>query len=277
MTIAKEDQDSCRDLKAVPVAYRCGRVWCDGAVTVSARPKASRRSFYAFRFLCLALFLCRFKRAEVSVPSLSPAIDEGGSLVTQRLVRSPAIIVREVIGQARPDFFRGRVPPQINVFVFHRAPEALHEDVVQCPPATVHRERRSRSEHAPGEFQARELTALIGVEDLRATIFEGPLQPFQTEGGVEGTGEFPGQNEPTVPVDDRKQVDKTPGHRVEWGRGVAAASPSQNRACPFPSTRLKPFKRLVRDAAIPHRFRLTGALSVGCDLPDILATLAHTR
>ena len=32
------------------------------------------------------------------------------------------------------------------------------------------------------------------------------------------------------------------------GSGVTAAPSSQHRACPFPSTRLKPLKRPVRDA-----------------------------
>ena len=92
-------------------------------------------------------------------------------------------------------------------------------------------------------------------------------------------GEHPAHHISTVNVEhDIEVVMHSPhGTFVEWGRGVTAASPSQNRACPFPSTRLKPLKRLVRDAAMPYRFRFTGALSVGCDLPDILATLAHTR
>ena len=123
---------------------------------------------------------------------------------------------------------------------------------------------------APSVAVANQIQSGLSAEDRH-------VQSRENQGAINRLVHRPAHDPPREQVQNDRQIKPSLSGPVEWGRGVAAASPSQNRACPFPSTRLKPFKRLVRDAAIPHRFRLTGALSVGCDLPDILATLAHTR
>ena len=47
-----------------------------------------------------------------------------------------------------------------------------------------------------------ELTALIGVEDLRLALAQGFLQGFNTEVHLQGVGQPPGQHIPAVPVHD---------------------------------------------------------------------------
>jgi len=59
------------------------------------------------------------------------------------------------------------------------------------------------------------------------------------------------------------------------GRGIAAAPSSQNRACPFPSTRLKPLERPVKDATKPTRVMFYSAMvrTTAC-FRELLLTLS---
>src|SRR5271155_3358242 len=59
---------------------------------------------------------------------------------------------------------------QMYFFVLDRAPQAFDEDVVHETPASVHRNRDSRSLESAGEGRAGELRALIGVEYLRFSV-----------------------------------------------------------------------------------------------------------
>ena len=78
-----ENIGMAEQIVAVAVSFRCVRFWCGGVVSVSARPKANRRSWRAFCFLWLAPFPCRLKlRADPDLV-LSAVIHHGRSLVIQ--------------------------------------------------------------------------------------------------------------------------------------------------------------------------------------------------
>ena len=78
---------------------------------------------------------------------------------------------------------------------------------VPADPDVVHLEQ-------PREHTAGELTTLIGVEDLWATVaVEGFPHGLQTEVGRQGVGEPPGKDPPREAVDHGEQVEKAPAHR----------------------------------------------------------------
>jgi len=79
--------------------------------------------------------------------------------------------------------------------VFERALQALNEDVVHAPTSTVNLDRDSGHLRAPGEGEACELAAVVGVEDVGAAVaLYGFGQRHCAEAGVEGVGEAPGEH-----------------------------------------------------------------------------------
>ena len=56
---------------------------------------------------------------------------------------------------------------QIDVLVLDRPPEPFHEDVVECPAATIHADLDAMVFEDSGKCIARELHSLIAVEYLR--------------------------------------------------------------------------------------------------------------
>lgn len=55
---------------------------------------------------------------------------------------------------------------EVDILVFDRAPQSLDEDVVAPTAAPVHADPDVSFGERAREIQARELTALVGVEDL---------------------------------------------------------------------------------------------------------------
>lgn len=53
-------------------------------------------------------------------------------------------------------------------------------------------------------------TRLYGVEDFRPSPTHGSIQPVQAEARIHRHGDFPGQDIPTVPINDRHQIDEPP-------------------------------------------------------------------
>lgn len=101
---------------------------------------------------------------------------------------------------------------QVNIFVFHAAPEALDEDIIESPSSTVHADQYLMVLQAPGKVVTGELGPLVGVEHHRLSAAEGLAQGLHTEPRVQRVGQTPGQNLPAVPIDDRHQVQKPPSH-----------------------------------------------------------------
>jgi len=93
---------------------------------------------------------------------------------------------------------------EVNLLVFDRAPQPLDKNVADCPTATVHRQPHRGALEDGESLGVGELAALVGVEDLGiAELGDGPTQGAGAESGVEGVGQFPGQNAVVVPVHDR--------------------------------------------------------------------------
>ncbi len=59
---------------------------------------------------------------------------------------------------------------EVDLFILETPPQPFHEDVVPPPPRPIHTDLNPVVVQQPGECLARELAALIGVEDLRSAI-----------------------------------------------------------------------------------------------------------
>ena len=104
-----------------------------------------------------------------SRPQGFPVTEVGliGGLPVERLVRSLAVVPRKKVLQARPLFMTIGTRSQVHPFMLDGPPQAFHEDVVVAAPAPVHADTHGVAPEYSGKCFGRELTALIGVEDLR--------------------------------------------------------------------------------------------------------------
>ena len=110
---------------------------------------------------------------------------------------------------------------QIDGLVFERTPQPLDKDVGHAPAPAVHRDLDAGGLQAPGEGAARELAALVGVEDLRrAMAGQRVVEGFDAEARVEGVRQPPGQHMPACPVHDRYEVQAPAAH---WDVGDVSA------------------------------------------------------
>jgi len=76
----------------------------------------------------------------------------------------------------------GLVRIEMDLLIFETPPQPFDKDVVPPPPGPIHADLNPMSLQKPGEFLAGELTALIGVEDLRRVIpGDGLLHRLQAE------------------------------------------------------------------------------------------------
>src|SRR3712207_3039965 len=106
-----------------------------------------------------------------------------------------AFLIVEVQPRSNPRLRLGNrsIGVQVYLFVFQSPPEPLHDDIIHAPALAADLDL-APLQHA-NKVIAGELAALIGVEDL------GPSEPSQrllqrldTEVGVQGVGQAPGQN-----------------------------------------------------------------------------------
>ena len=100
----------------------------------------------------------------------------------------------------------------IDQFVFDRPPEALDDNVVDGPAATVHADLNGAVFEDLEEFRGRELRSLVGVEDERLSPAESIAERIAAKGSFERVGKFPAENEAAVPVDDGRQVEEAVFH-----------------------------------------------------------------
>ena len=102
-------------------------------------------------------------------------------------------------------------PPRIDGL-----PESLHKHVVAPAAGAVHADLNAVPFQDSRELQARELAALIGVEEIRyAIVGHGIPDRLRTEIGRQPVGQPPRQHPVTGPVHDR-----TPGLEGAMHRNV---------------------------------------------------------
>jgi hypothetical protein len=125
---------------------------------------------------------------------------------------SVIVIESEVVSQAVDAPKDVLVFFEIDFFVFDRAPQPFHKDVVEDSALPVHTDPDTSAEKQSCKIPAGKLGALIGVENLWFGLAESSFQSFHTEVNIQGDGDRPSEDIAAVPVHDRHQVDEPPMH-----------------------------------------------------------------
>ena len=87
--------------------------------------------------------------------------------------------------------------------------EAFDKNIVHPKAPTVHADANAFPCENGREVAARELDALIGIENLRPRNHERPLQRTDAEVGVQRDGNIPSHHIAAVPIHDDHQIDKS--------------------------------------------------------------------
>ena len=146
-------------------------------------------------------------------PGLACRIDGGGRPIRQALVQTFGIVKVHVVTHPGHDGRHGLMVVEIEVFVFHAAPEPFAEDVVEHPPATVHTDPDVGRLQTAGECLGGELAALVGIEDGRFPAQQGAIQRRAAEAALQARGDLPRHDIPTEPVHNCHQIDEPERHR----------------------------------------------------------------
>ena len=136
----------------------------------------------------------------------------GRRAVAQTLMQALMVVEREVVVQTGFEFRNPGVVHEIDVLVLDSAPKALDEDVVQSSAPAVHADQSASGLDCVGECSGCELSALIGVEDIRCALLQRLTQSDQAKLAIQSVGQLPTQNVAAVPVDDRHQVHEAALH-----------------------------------------------------------------
>ena len=102
---------------------------------------------------------------------------------------------------------------EIDVFVLDRAPQPLDKNAVKDASPAIHADLHPGGLPLGRERLTSELGPLVGIEDLRPTVLEGLLQRVETKRRLQGIGHHPGQDIPTVPIEDGQEKHKPYAHR----------------------------------------------------------------
>ena len=126
----------------------------------------------------------------------------------------PAVIVEiEIAADRRAGLGHAVVGSEIHLLVFDAAPQPLNEDVVAPRALSVHADRDAILDQHAGERHARELRALVCIEDLwLAVLRQSFLQRLNAECRFHRDGHAPRQNPATEPVEHDSQIDEAARH-----------------------------------------------------------------
>lgn len=110
------------------------------------------------------------------------------------------------------EFGNTTIVSQVDVLVLHRAPQSLHEDIIQGTAPAVHADEDLVLSQQVSEVGAGELGPLISVEYTGLLGRERRLQRLNAEGSIQGIGQPPGEHIAAVPVEDGHQIHEAHGH-----------------------------------------------------------------
>ena len=102
---------------------------------------------------------------------------------------------------------------QVKVLVLDGPPEPLDKDVVLAAAPAIHADGDLVVLQDIDKVVAGKLSTLVGVEDFRPSVAtQGLLEGINTEVGLKGIGNPPGQDFAAVPVHDGHKVHEPMGH-----------------------------------------------------------------
>ena len=101
-------------------------------------------------------------------------------------MRALGVVESEVLAETDPGFPAILIGLQIDLFILHRPPQPLDEQVVTVTPFPIHADFDSMLLQQPGERLPGKLAALVGVEDVRPALPERLFQGLNAETSVQG-------------------------------------------------------------------------------------------
>src|SRR4051812_48571492 len=135
-------------------------------------------------------------------------------LAVVRLMKTLLIVEVQPRSDSRFRFGNRSISVQVDFFILQASPEPLHKHIIHATTLAVHADLDLAVLQHADKVIAGELAALVSVEDLRLSKpSQRLLQRLDTEVGVQGVRQAPGQNGTAVPIHDHHQVQKAPGHR----------------------------------------------------------------
>src|SRR6187200_47031 len=85
-------------------------------------------------------------------------------------MRPSSVVVADPVPQSGPQRRAGLERMNVYTFIFQTAPQPLDEHIIHPAPPPVHRNAHTRRPQNAGKARRGELAALVGVEDLGATM-----------------------------------------------------------------------------------------------------------
>ena len=99
------------------------------------------------------------------------------------------IVKRDIAAQIAPDMGNVIIGMQIHFLILDAAPEPLNEHIVTPASLTIHADPDTMLPEQSGKCLTGKLAALVGIENLRTTIFSYCiLDRCQTEVRCQGIG-----------------------------------------------------------------------------------------
>ena len=127
---------------------------------------------------------------------------------------APPIVERQIPGNRRLRLGHAVVGAQIDFLVFDRSPKPLDEHIVASGALAVHSDGDLRVHQHAREIDARELTALIRIENVGPSLpGQRFLERLDAEGRFHRDRDAMGQHASAEDIDDRRQIDEAAPHR----------------------------------------------------------------
>ncbi len=133
-------------------------------------------------------------------------VDLCWSPVSQALMRPLIVIKRKITSQSVQQLRNLFIVLDIDLFILEGSPKSLDKDVVYHSATAVHTDvDAALSEHGD-KAVARELRALISIEDVGLRKAQCLLQRLYAEVRSQGIGQLPGKNIATEPIHDCHKI-----------------------------------------------------------------------
>lgn len=124
-----------------------------------------------------------------------------------------SIVIFDPSADAKPGLRSGLEGMEIDALILQRAPKPLDKNIVKPASASVHGQADAGVTQELCEPRTSELTALIGIEDVRPAVFRHRLfQGLDTEFDIHCIAEPPGQHLAAEPVHDSDEVQEAAAH-----------------------------------------------------------------
>jgi hypothetical protein len=126
--------------------------------------------------------------------------------ICQRLMDPLRVVEFKVTANPGARLSRRRVAFDVYIFVLDGSPEPLSKDVVKSSPFAIHTDAHAGGLQGADVGMARELAALIRVEDFRLRLAEGPIDGHEHEIHFQALIQLPTHHITRIPINNCYQI-----------------------------------------------------------------------